>query len=193
MTGLTADEGSASPTYGKLKPEEFRKQAEQRFGELADSFLKLYPSEDEVQSALSQKRSARDQGMVGLHFGAAERSRTSKTKAWTYYFSRSIPWPEQPQYGAFHTSEVPYVFGNLKLLDRPWERIDRELSERMMSYWVNFATNGDPNGKGLPVWPSFDAASRSTMELNDKPGPRQIADADRFEFFERYISSQAKQ
>jgi len=53
---------------------------------------------------------------------AAERGRTSKAKAWTYYFSRAVPWPEQPQYGAFHTSEAPYVFGNFKLLMRSSER-----------------------------------------------------------------------
>ena len=26
----------------------------------------------------------------------------------------------------------------------------------MMSYWVNFATRGDPNGAGLPSWPAYD-------------------------------------
>ena len=25
-----------------------------------------------------------------------------------------------------------------------------------MSYWVNFAMRGDPNGSGLPPWPAYD-------------------------------------
>src|SRR5262245_3768687 len=107
LTGLTADEGSASPTYGKLKADEFKKQAQQRFGDLSETFLMFYPSDDEMQSGVSQKQSAREQGMVSMHLWAADRARTSKAKAWTYYFSRAIPWPEQPQYAAFHTSEVP--------------------------------------------------------------------------------------
>jgi para-nitrobenzyl esterase len=193
LTGLTADEGSASPTYGKLKADEFKKQAQQRFGDMAEAFLKFYPSDDDSQSDMSQKQSAREQGMISMSLWAAERARTSKTNAWTYYFSRAIPWPEQPQYGAFHTSEVAYVFGNLKLLSRPWDPIDRRLSETMMAYWVNFATTGDPNGKGLPRWPAFDVKSRITMELGEMTGTRPIADAARFEFFEKFFARQRTQ
>src|SRR5262245_661218 len=179
VTGLTADEGSASPTYGKLKADDFRKQSEQRFGDLAEAFLKLYPADDDSRSGSSQKESAREQGMVSMHLWAADRARTSKANTWTYYFSRAIPWPEQPQYGAFHTSEVPYCFGNLNLLNRPWEPVDRQLSATVMAYWVNFVTKGDPNGKGLPHWPAFDAGNRITMELSEKAGPRPIADSTR--------------
>ncbi|HKQ73085.1 MAG TPA: carboxylesterase family protein [Blastocatellia bacterium] len=193
LTGLTADEGSASPTYGKIKAEEFKKQSQQRFGDLAEAFLKFYPSDDDPQSGLSQKQSAREQGMISMRLWAAERARTSKSKTWTYYFSRAIPWPEQPQYGAFHTSEVPYVFGNLKLLDRPWEPVDRRLSATMMTYWARFATTGDPNGKGLPQWPAFDVKNRITMEFGEKTGTRSIADTERTEFFEKFFARQRAQ
>ena len=30
------------------------------------------------------------------------------------------------------------------------EKADYELSERMVSYWTNFAKTGNPNGVGLP-------------------------------------------
>ena len=193
LTGLTADEGSASPAYGKNKAEDFKKQSQQRYGDLAETFLKLYPSDTETQSGVSQKQSARDQGMISMSLWAAERARSSKSKTWTYYFSRAIPWPEQPQYGAFHTSEVPYVFGNFKLLNRPWEQVDRQLSATMMTYWVNFATTGDPNGKGDPPWPAFEPKSHATMELGEKTGPRPIADPARYEFFENFLARQLTQ
>lgn len=193
LTGLTADEGSAAPTYGKLSADEFKKQAQQRFGDLTETFLKLYPSHDEAQSTSSQKQSAREQGLVSMHLWAAERARTSKAPAWTYYFARAIPWPEQPQYAAFHTSEVPYVFGNLKLLNRPWEPIDRQLSATMMGYWVNFATTGDPNGPGLPRWPAFNAQTHTTLQLGEKIGTYSIADTERFRFFEKFFTRQRTQ
>lgn len=193
MTGLTADEGSSSPTYGKLKPDEFAKQAQQRFGAQAEAFLKLYPSNDQTQSGLSQKQSARDQGLVSMYLWAAERAKTGKAKAYTYYFTRGIPWPEHPEFAAFHTGDVPYFFANLKHLNRPWETVDRKLSETASGYWVNFAKTGDPNGKGLPNWPAFDAGKPITMELGEKNGTRPVAEKDALDFFTQYFARQMAQ
>ncbi len=190
LTGLTADEGSSSPTYGKVKAEDFTKQVQQRFGAQADALLKLYPSNDQTQSGLSQKQSARDQGLVSMYLWATERAKTSKTKAYTYYFTRGIPWPEHPEFGAFHTGDVPYFFANLKHLNRPWETVDRKLSETASSYWANFAKTGNPNGKGLPNWPAFDAGQQVTMELGEKIGARPVAEKDKLAFFAQYFARQ---
>jgi para-nitrobenzyl esterase len=35
----------------------------------------------------------------------------------------------------------------------------------MSNYWVNFAKTGNPNGKGLPVWPRFQAEN-NMMQLD---------------------------
>ena len=190
MAGLTADEGSASPTYGKIKAEDFTKQSQQRFGAQAENFLKLYPSNDQMQSSLAQKQSARDQTLVTISLWAAERAKTSKAPAYTYYFTRGIPWPEHPEFAAFHTSDVPYFFANLKQLERPWEAVDRQLSETVSNYWVNFAKTGNPNGKGLPNWPAFDAAQQVTMELGEKISTRPVAEKGKLAFFTQFFANQ---
>jgi para-nitrobenzyl esterase len=190
MTGLTADEGSAAPTYGKIKAEEFAKQSQQRFGAQSEAFLKLYPSSDQAQSGLAQKQSARDQGLVSMYLWATERAKTSKAPAYTYYFTRGIPWPEHPEFAAFHTGDVPYFFANLKQLNRPWEAVDRKLSETVSNYWVNFAKTGNPNGKGLLNWPAFDATAQVTMELGEKIGARPVADKGKLAFFTQYFAQQ---
>ena len=193
MTGLTADEGSAAPTYGKIKAEDFTKQSQQKFGAQAESFLKLYPSNDQTQSALSQKQSAREQGKVSMYLWASSRAKTSKAAAYTYYFSRGIPWPEHPEFAAFHTSDVPYFFATLNQLNRPWEAVDRKLSETMSNYWVNFAKTGNPNGKGLPAWKAFDAAQAVTMELGEKIGVSPVAEKEKLNFFTQYFEKQRTQ
>ncbi|MDQ2665469.1 MAG: carboxylesterase family protein [Gemmatimonadota bacterium] len=114
-----------------------------------------------------------------------ERARTSKSPAFAYYFTRGIPWPEHPDFGAFHSSEVPYVFGTLDALARPWTDVDRRLSEVMMDYWVNFAMRGNPNGPGLQPWPAFDPASPSIMELGVKVGVRRTLDPALVSLFAR--------
>jgi para-nitrobenzyl esterase len=181
LTGMTADEGSSSPGYGKLSAEEYEKQVRQRFGGAADQVLRLYP-------VSAQKDSARDQGLVSMYLWAKNRAATARTKVYTYYWDHPEPGPNKNVFGTFHTSEVPYVFNSLRLSDRPWEPADREIAQMMTSYWANFAANGDPNGKDLTAWPAFDPAKPVTMELGDHTGPRVIADPVKLELFEQYFA-----
>jgi len=121
--------------------------------------------------AASDKSPAREAGLAALRAVLAERAATAHAPAFMYYFDRAIPWPERPEFGAFHTAEVPYVFGTLDALPRPWTDVDRRLSATMMGYWVNFAARGDPNGAGLPAWPAFDPRDPKVMELGERVAP----------------------
>ena len=118
--------------------------------------------------------SARDYGLASLRRVLAERAATARTPAFAYYFDRAIPWPERPEFGAFHTAEVPYVFGTLDALPRPWTDVDRRLSQAMMAYWAAFAARGDPNGPALPPWPAFDPRDSTVMELGARVRPRGL-------------------
>jgi carboxylesterase type B len=101
---------------------------------------------------------------------AAARGATSKTNAYIYYWDHTLPGPDAGQYGAFHTSEVPYVLNTLGKSDRAFTADDRKIADMMSSYWANFAANGDPNGKGLAPWPSVREQPGMVMELGDHTG-----------------------
>ena len=185
ITGLNADEGSASPTYGRMTAEQFRQQVAQRWGERASQVLAAYPTGTEADARRAQIESGRDAGVAGVHRLLAERAVTARTPAYAYYFDRAIPWPERPEFGAFHTSEVPYVFGTLDALKRPWTDVDRRLSQTVMGYWVNFAATGDPNGSGLPTWPGFTAQQPVVLRLGERIEPKEPMPSQRLELFGR--------
>ena len=125
-----------------------------------------------------QKTAARQRARVSMHLWAAEQLKASK-RLYTYFFDRAIPWPAHPEYGAFHSGELPYVFQTLGRLNRPWEPVDRTVADTVSSYFTNFAKKGDPNGPGLPSWPAYDPAAFTTMQLGARSGSMDLADPER--------------
>ena len=119
------------------------------------------------------------------------RAKTAKTKAFTYYWNHAEPGPDEKRYGAFHTSEVPYVFNTLDKSRRPWTADDHKIAETLGSHWQNFAANGDPNGKGLASWPAFRGEAEQTMELGNSFRPIPVADREKIELFTQYFARQA--
>jgi len=65
---------------------------------------------------------------------------------------------------------------------------DLAISQQMQDYWVNFATNGDPNGSGLPVWPAFTEASPLVMRFGADTGPAPIPHLDRLKVLGPYYA-----
>ena len=43
-----------------------------------------------------------------------------------------------------------------------------ELSSNITDYCTNYARSGDPNGPGLPTWPSYEAETDLNLELSEE-------------------------
>lgn len=69
-------------------------------------------------------------------------------KAYAYEFARPLPddgsHPEDYLKGAFHSSDLWFVFKTLANCWRPWTQGDWDLSEKMLTAWTNFAKTSDP-------------------------------------------------
>jgi para-nitrobenzyl esterase len=127
---------------------------QKEYGDLAAAVLALYPAATDADAGAQHRQLARDLGLATLLDCRRTRAAHGQARDFGYFFERAIPWPEHPEYQAFHSADLPYAFDNLSKLNRPWESADHQLADRMASYWVNFITRGDPNGPGLPEWPS---------------------------------------
>jgi len=102
-------------------------------------------------------------------------------KAFAYEFARPLPTDGRDNVlkGAFHSSDLWYVFKSLKHCWRPITKGDWALSEVMLTDWSNFAKYGDPNGKNGGKWapyskgnPKFmvfklDASDKENSEIGD--------------------------
>mgnify|MGYP002522905636 CR=1 FL=1 len=79
-------------------------------------------------------------------------------KAWAYEFARPLPddgkHPEITDRlkGAFHSSDLWFVFKSLKHCWRPWTQGDWDLAEKMLTAWTNFAKYSNPNGQEDGAW-----------------------------------------
>jgi len=84
--------------------------------------------------------------------------------AHVYYFSQI---PQGDDAGAFHSSELWYLFGTLGRSWRPKSAGDYALAEAMTDYWTNFMKTGDPNGSGLPGWRACSAGDPYVQRLDE--------------------------
>jgi para-nitrobenzyl esterase len=172
MAGWNRDEGSFEVAFSPQKPsaETMKSEAQKNFGDNPDEFLRLYPIDNDQQVRRSALDFASDTFISLSTWSWLEaQSKTGKQPIYRYRFDLAPPPdnPTGPQLGAFHSAEIEYVFGQLDSKNVAWRQEDRDLSVMMQKYWTNFAKSGNPNGAGLPQWPTYSSAdSWQVMHLN---------------------------
>jgi para-nitrobenzyl esterase len=151
-----------------VKAEAYKQQLQKQFGANADKVLQYYPATNDVIAAASQDNLSRD-GFFGVQGYAWANAQLLKGKSnvFVYNFNRKLPsYSAASNFGAFHTGEVPYVFNNLKTVNRPWEEIDIQLADQVSNYWVNFVKTGNPNGTNLTIWPAYNTQKEQVLIIN---------------------------
>jgi para-nitrobenzyl esterase len=179
LAGSTADEGTALFEMSEQARERFEAGIRAQYGEHAKDLLAAYSDEIATSTKLAGEQLLSDSIFAWPMRTWARLVERRGNDAWLYYFSQPPPvfllyLPDLPLqgtpgdqrgYGAYHSGDLAYVFGNVGLVDAGWSEHDHELARIMSQYWVNFAASGDPNGEGLPRWPRYEAASDLALEL----------------------------
>jgi para-nitrobenzyl esterase len=109
----------------------------------------------------------------------ALRAEKSSEPAYAYLFSRALPGDEN---GAWHSSDLWYVFHSLRHSWRPFTPADDALSNKMVDYWTNFAKFGNPNGNEEGSWTSYSSNAPKFMvfDVNADQAVCEMTDAPQF-------------
>jgi para-nitrobenzyl esterase len=159
-----------------------------RYGELADAFLKLYPAADYKESIIATTRDM-------LYGWTAERLARKQTAigqpAYLYLFDHGYPAMDDAGLHAFHASELPYIFGTFDRTPPLWPKIpatlaQQILSDAMIGYWTSFARDAKPRAPGVADWPAY-GSTRSYMRFAGTPEVASGLMPGMFEFNETIV------
>ncbi|UXS42254.1 carboxylesterase/lipase family protein [Agrobacterium tumefaciens] len=153
------NEWNAEKTDAKLK---------QRFGDKANAigkaFLEAYPEKKLADAAFVDLT-----GRTGTLKNIQMKAKQGGAPVYSYVFTRESPAMGGIG-GAWHCSEIPYVFANAELVSQATGGGPEAaaLQDKMSEAWINFAKSGNPNHPGLPKWPAYAADKGATMIFDNK-------------------------
>lgn len=160
----------APPTPGSTA--DYERVIRAQYGDLADAFLKLYPSSDMGESILATSRDA----LYGWTSERLVRSQTARGHpSFLYLFDHGYPTADQAGLHGFHASELPFMFGTLDRTPPRWPKIpdtatETGLSSAMVGYWTSFAKTGQPEAANAPRWAAYTPGG-AYMVFRDVPTP----------------------
>ncbi|CAH1255487.1 CES2 [Branchiostoma lanceolatum] len=141
---------------------------------LRDQFLKLLM--DAWFTAPTVMMAKAESGMPAVAWEAPQ----SRVYQYELQHRASVFFFRPPYVGVDHADDLFFVFGIPLLRDEKgsyWKysftQEERDLSLDMMAYWVNFATNGDPNDstgaarmRNMVHWPRYTSSSQEYLQLD---------------------------
>jgi para-nitrobenzyl esterase len=188
IAGTNADEGTlmGGPPVHNLA--QWRKWATEKVGPMADRLLTLYPAPTDADAHTAAAASSTDLVFLYGTRSVLRAAAKANPKSYQYEFTRVNGVGRQIKWGAFHASEIPYVwetlpdsvygtgpifFGDFSINADTYNQLDVKISKAMSSAWVAFAKTGSPNAPGLTIWPAFSEGKESYLEFGDQIGVKE--------------------
>jgi para-nitrobenzyl esterase len=179
LAGWNSEEGGAATVLGNepRTVEGFKSAIKKRYGDKAADVLKVYNPVNDDEVEITARSLAGDNFIAFSTWRWIEYQIKTGQPVYRYYYERPRP-PVSDEMGdvtpglaggiikgqkntaplpkgAVHSAEIEYALGNLPLNKvYAWTGLDYKVSATMQEYFANFIKTGNPNGKGLPQWPS---------------------------------------
>jgi para-nitrobenzyl esterase len=172
-----------------IEPEDYQKSVRATFGPFAEEALKIYPGNTVDEAFHGNGDAFRDMGFAWPSYAWVNlQSKTGKGAAYAAFLAqpstRSFSGDPRRR-GVAHADDILYLNGEF-LMQPDKYPAESALAEIIQQYWVNFAKTGNPNGKGLPYWPTFDASKPTTMQFSNGASLIMLPNREQIEFVDRF-------
>ena len=88
-------------------------------------------------------------------------------KTYHYHFSYVATEKVNKQPGAAHSDDIAFVMKTLEVELKDVSEKDKQISNLMHNYWVQFAKTGNPNIPDQPKWTPYNQDNGSVLEIGD--------------------------
>ena len=176
MIGHTRDESTLFTTFGRPAVERQRllQAARDAFSDGAEDAVATY-EQDRAESGL---RNAPGDVLAAISTDRMFRIPATRTaechlehssNVWMYRFDHESP--ADPALQSCHSLDIPFVWGTygIEAMQRFCGKGETiaNLSRSVMSRYLAFARDGNPNTPDAPAWPTYDTTHRTTMLFDD--------------------------
>ena len=192
LNGFNANEAYFFNFFGgSAKKKNYRSKIESYFGPHTDEIIAARPAETNAQAKQNWNDICSAVWFANSHNSWTKLISDQGKPAYEYYFTK-----ENKGIGTNHSGEMIYCYGNVPEL-KYYDESDHKLEQIMASYWMNFASTGNPNGinywtkEELPEWPLASETPGKVLELGENVGLVSDPYADLYPIIEATMKEKA--
>ncbi|MCR5100634.1 MAG: carboxylesterase family protein [Butyrivibrio sp.] len=164
LNGYNANEAEVFNYFvGKITPDNLSERLQTVLGDYTDEAIDLYKPKTNADAKAAFNSILSAAWFEYSHHTWSDYMADQEKPVYLYYFSK-----ENSGLSNKHAGEMPYAYGNIDTSQLAFDESDKELSDIMVTYWINFAKTGDPNGEGVPEWIDYKENRDQLIEFNNE-------------------------
>jgi para-nitrobenzyl esterase len=173
----------AAGAMNNASMEQVKEFIKKQQGDKADAYIaavrKAYPEDTKPSDLISLDATFRPGAIAQAN---EKSSLPGGAPVYMYLFDWQSPIMDG-KYKAVHCMELPFVFNNIHRCEEMTggNKDAYALADKTSAAWISFARSGNPNHKGLPQWPAYNATNTSTMHFDNKCAVKPQLDKEFFE------------